>query len=68
MGAVLMQQTPEGQRKIISFASAKFKDTEARYHCNEQECLVIIWAIKRYRPYLEDRRFVLRTDSKILTW
>ena len=68
MGAVLMQQTPEGERKIVSFASAKFSETESRYHCNEQECLAIIWAIRRYRPYLEDRRFVLRTDSKTLTW
>ena len=68
MGGVLMQQTPDGERKIISYASAKFSETESRYHCNEQECLAIIWAIKHYRPYLEDRRFTLRTDSKTLTW
>ena len=24
--------------------------------------------IRRYRPYLEDRRFLLRTDNKALTW
>lgn len=68
MGAVLMQQTPDGPRKIISYASAKFSPTEAAYHCNEQECLAVIWAITHFRPYLEDQRFILRTDSKTLTW
>ena len=68
MGAVLLQEDTKGQRHIISYASAKFSPTEARYHCNEQECLAVIWAIKRYRPYLEDSHFTLRTDSKALTW
>ncbi|XP_033228813.1 uncharacterized protein LOC117180422 [Belonocnema kinseyi] len=46
MGAVLMQDESDGKWRIISFASAKFSPTEARYHCNEQECLAIVWAIK----------------------
>ena len=68
MGAVLMQEATDGSRRIVSYASAKFSPAESRYHCNEQECLAIIWAIKRYRPYLEDAPFILRTDSKTLTW
>ena len=68
MGAVLLQEDSSKQRFIISYASAKFGPTEARYHCNEQECLAVIWAIKRYRPYLEDSHFILRTDSTALTW
>lgn len=68
MGAVLMQDKSDGKRRIVSFASAKFSRTEARYHCNEQECLAIVWAIKRFRPLLEDCPFTLRNDSKTLTW
>ena len=50
MGAVLVQNGPEGKlRRIISYASAKFSPTEARYHCNEQECLAVIWAVKKYQ-------------------
>lgn len=67
MGAVLYQEDSTGKRHVISYASAKFSSTEARYHCNEQECLAVIWAIKKYRPYL-DKPFIIRTDSKTLTW
>ena len=68
MGAVLYQEEQIGKRHIASYASAKFSPVEARYHCNEQECLAVIWEIKRYRPYLDDSHFTLRTDSKALTW
>ena len=68
MGAVLFQENKEKKKLIISYASAKFSPTESRYHCNEQECLAVIWGIKRYRPYLEDNHFTLRTDSTALTW
>ncbi|CAB0029094.1 unnamed protein product, partial [Trichogramma brassicae] len=67
MGAVLFQ-VQDGERRIISYASAKFSGAERRYHCNEQECLAIIWAIRHFRPYLEDKPFTLYTDSKVLTW
>uniref|UniRef100_A0ABD2VYJ7 RNA-directed DNA polymerase n=1 Tax=Trichogramma kaykai TaxID=54128 RepID=A0ABD2VYJ7_9HYME len=67
MGAVLYQQVGDG-RRIIAYASAKFTPAESRYHCNEQECLAVVWAIKRFRPYLEDQPFTLRTDSRTITW
>ena len=68
MGAALYQLDDNGARRIISYASAKFTKTEMRYHSNEQECLAIIWALRKYRHYLEDGRFVLRTDNRALTW
>ena len=42
--------------------------TQRRYHVNEQECLAIVWAVRRYRAYLEDKEFTLRTDNKALLW
>lgn len=67
IAAVLYQQDQE-QRRIISYASTKLSRTEARYHINEQECLALVWAVRRYRPLLEGRRFTVRTDSRALTW
>lgn len=68
MSAVLYQEGEEGQKRIISHASAKFKGAELNYHANEAECFAAVWSIKRYRPYLENRQFTLRTDSRSLTW
>jgi hypothetical protein len=28
----------------------------------------LVWGIRKYRPYLEDRRFLVRTENKALTW
>lgn len=67
MSAVLFQEA-DGKRQIISYASAKFKEAEIKYHVNEQECLALVWAIKMYSAYLEDRPFIVRTDSRSLTW
>lgn len=67
MSAVLYQEI-EGKRHVISHASAKFKPAEQKYHVNEQECLALVWSINLYRGYLEDKTFIVRTDSRSLTW
>ena len=68
LAAVLYQPQENGDRRVISYASTKMSPTEKRYHSNEQEALAAVWAIRRYRPYLEDRPFTLRTDNRALTW
>jgi hypothetical protein len=68
MGATLYQLDGKGTRRVISYASAKFSPTEAKYHSNEQECLAVVWALRKYRPLLEDGRFTFRTDNAALTW
>jgi hypothetical protein len=50
MAAVLYQEDGANLR-VISYSSARFNKTERRYHSNEQECLAVVWAIRRYRPY-----------------
>ena len=68
MGAVLFQEKPNGEPSVISYASAYFGPVERKYSSNEQECLAVVWAIKKYRYFLESRPFVLRTDNRALTW
>ena len=68
MGAALYELGADGIKKIISYASAKFKPAETRYHSNEQEYLAVVYAVKKYRHLLEDRPFTLKTDNKGLTW
>jgi len=52
----------------VSYASKKFSVTQTRYAVVERECLAVIWAIDKFRPYLESRRFELLTDNSALTW
>jgi hypothetical protein len=41
---------------------------QQRHHSNEQKCLALVWGIRKDRPYLEDRRFLVRYDSKTVIW
>jgi hypothetical protein len=66
--AAVLYQEQQHTRRIISYASARLNEAQRRYHINEQECLAIVWAVKKYRPYLEEGPFVLRTDNKALLW
>jgi hypothetical protein len=66
--AAVLYQERNGLRNIISYSSARLNDAQRRYHINEQECLAVVFAIKKYRPYLEDKPFLLRTDNKCLLW
>lgn len=67
MGAVLYQEQGPDTRYIISHISAKFNSTELRYHINEKEMLAVIWALRKWKHYL-DKHFILRTDSRCVTW
>lgn len=57
-----------GMAAVLYHFNAKFKGAEKNYQANEAECYAVVWAIKRHRPYLEHQQFILRTDSRSLTW
>ncbi|KAI5755023.1 hypothetical protein M8J77_013460 [Diaphorina citri] len=67
LGACLYQEGENG-KQIVANISTTLNDTEKRYHSNEIECLAIVWAVKKFRIYLEGKKFTLRTDNKALTW
>lgn len=66
--SAVLHQDHDGQRRVIAYASATLNAVQKRYHINELECLAVVWAVKKFRPYLEDGHFTLRTDSRSLTW
>ena len=68
LGATLFQRDSQGKRLVVSYASSTLTKTEMKYHVNELEVLATIWAIKKYKMYLQDKPFTLRTDSKALSW
>ena len=67
LGAVLLQDGGDGPR-LISYISRGLDDAEKKRHCNELECLALVWALKKLRPYLYGKRFKVETDSSAVKW
>lgn len=67
VGAVLSQVQDKVERPI-AFASRTLNKAETNYSTIEKEALAIIWAIRKYKPYLYGNKFQLFTDHKPLTF
>ena len=67
LGCALLQSI-EGILCPIYFASRTLSPPEQNYSTTEKECLAIIYAIRKFRPYLEYSHFIIQTDHQALSW
>lgn len=67
IGAVLTQNI-EGQERVICYISRSLTKSERNFSVTERECLAVLWAIERLRPYLEGTHFTVITDHHSLIW
>ena len=67
LGAILMQER-DSLRLPIWFASRALKPAETRYSVSEKECLAVIWAIEKFRGYIEYTHVIVETDHVALSW
>jgi hypothetical protein len=65
LGEVLTQTHKDGPQ-VISFASCSLTETEKRYSQTENEDLALVWACKKFHPYVYGIPFELITDHKPL--
>ena len=67
VGAILEQDFGMGMQPV-AYESRKLNPAETRYSAYERELLGIVWAIGKWRHYLEGRHFVVQTDHSSLKY
>ena len=66
LGAVLAQPQPDGTVHPITYASRSLQRHEKNYGITELEALGVVWAVKRFRPYLYGHKCTVYTDHQAL--
>lgn len=67
IGAVLTQ-VKDGIENVIGFTSRRLQRAETEYSVIERDTLACCWGINRFRFYVCEIPFKLRTDHKPLTY
>lgn len=67
VGAVLVQGEGE-QEHPIEYASRLLNAAERNYSTTEREALAVVWAVNKFRGYIEGSPITLLTDHQALKW
>ena len=64
----ILAQVRDGKELIICCASRDLNQAEKSYPATKLECLAIVWAVAKFRPYLMAMPFEVYTDHYALQW
>ena len=69
LGAILLQESDDGQYHPVAFAGRELKGGEPKYHSLKLEFLALKWAVtEQFCEYLQYQPFTVRTDNNPLTY
>jgi hypothetical protein len=68
IGVIFGQLDEEGKEYVIAYASRNNNKAESNYFSYGGECLVVVWAVIHFRPYLYGTNFTLYTDHQPIKW
>jgi len=66
--ATLLQKRDDRKLQPVAYISRRLATNARPYGVLEKECLAVVWASLKLRPYLEGDRFLVRTDHDCLWW
>ena len=65
---VLAQKDDNKKEYVVEYASKSLNKAESNYSAQELECLVALWAIEHFYPYVGYNKLYLVTDNSALKW
>ena len=63
-----LTQIQNGKEVVIAYSGRGLKQAERNYTTTERDALALVEGIKKFQPYLHDRKFVVNTDHSSLRW
>ena len=66
--AAILSQVEEGEEHPVAFASKQLTKGQRNWSASEVECYAVVWAMKKFRPYLCCNHFSLETDHQALKY
>jgi len=67
IGAILLQEVDE-VRHPVWFASRTLRPAEINYSTFQKEILAVLWAIEKFKGFVEYSHFTLETDHQAISW
>ena len=65
-GAVLSQVFEDGRERVVGYHSYTLTSAEANYTTSEKEALAVLKAVEYFHSFLDEQKFVLKTDHSAL--
>ena len=64
IGCVLSQRDSSGRDQPVLFASKALTNNALNWHTRDKDAFALIFALRKFRPYLLGRKFIWHTDHK----